>query len=294
MRGVGMGMGLLRCSRAATLVVVAIAAVGGESRGAPRHDGAVPEGFVRTIVASGLIEPTVIELLPDGRVLIGERRGRILVVEDGALLPDPLIVLDADSSTLEHGLAGLAADPDFAHNGFLYAYYTTREPRNRVGRFTVIGNTADRASEVLVWQNPHAAGDVHHGGAVCFGNDGTLFIATGDQSDSARSQDPMSEDGKILRLRADGGIPPDNPFVDVPGVDPAIWALGLRNPFRISFDHVQNELWIGDVGGNSNESYEEINRGCAGANYGWPRQEGEFCYVGDCDGITFPEHAYRH
>jgi glucose/arabinose dehydrogenase len=275
-------------------LVLALALLIDRSAAAPRNDGSVPLGFVRTVVATGLVSPTVIELLPDGRLLIGERSGRIWIVENGTLLPTPLIVLDSDSDTLEHGLAGLVSDPEFAQNGFLYAYYTTREPRNRVSRFTVTGDVADPTSEMVVWQNPHTAADIHHGGAICFGNDGTLYIATGDQDNSASSQDPTSNDGKILRLRTDGSVPPDNPFVGVPGYDPAIWALGLRNPFRISYDRDADQLWIGDVGGNSDDSWEEIDRGCAGANYGWPKQEGEFCYVGNCDGITFPVLDYRH
>jgi len=217
----------------------------------------------------------------------------VRVVQGGTLLPLPLIQLpDIDTRGGERGLVGMALDPAFASNGWLYLYYTTGEPRNRVGRFTVVGNAADPASEVVVWQNPALAAEWHHGGSLAFGSDGTLFIATGDQFNSANSRNLANQHGKILRITATGGIPPDNPFVGVPGVQQAIWASGLRNPFRIVRDGPT--LWIGDVGGNGDDSWEEVNRGAAGADYGWPQQEGPVCYVASCAGITFPVHAYRH
>ena len=111
---------------------------------------ALPPGFQRSTVVSGLSEPTVLEFAPDGRLFVGERGGRILVVENGSLLPLPLVQLAADTLNGERGLVGLALDPNFATNGYLYAYYTTNEPRNRVGRLTVVGNTADPSSEVVI------------------------------------------------------------------------------------------------------------------------------------------------
>lgn len=254
---------------------------------------ALPPGFQRTTVASNLDEPTVIKFTPDGRLFIGERGGRVRVVENGTLLPVPLLQLsNIDTQGGERGLVGMALHPNFASNGWLYLYYTTAEPRNRVGRFTVVGNAADPNSEVVIWQNPALAADYHHGGSLLFGADGTLFIATGDQFNSANSRNLTNQHGKILRVTASGGIPTDNPYWGVPGVQQAIWASGLRNPFRIVRDG--STLWIGDVGGNGDDSWEELNRGTPGADYGWPQQEGPVCYAPSCSGITFPVYAYRH
>jgi len=250
--------------------------------------------FRRSLVASGLNEPTTLEFTPDGRLFIAERGGRILVVQDGAVLPTPLIQINVNSDFGERGLVGLAVDPSFETNGFLYAYYTTVEPRNRVGRFAVVGNTASPASEVLIWQNPDLASQFHHGGTIRFGPDGNLYIATGDQERSTDAQSLTNQHGKILRVRPDGTVPLDNPFLGVPGAQAPIWALGLRNPFRFVFDSLTGTMWIGDVGGNSATSREEINRGVAGANYGWPNQEGPECFVSSCAGYTFPVYFYQH
>jgi glucose/arabinose dehydrogenase len=256
--------------------------------------GGSPPSFRRTLVASGLNQPTTIEFTPDGRLFIAERGGRILVIQNGTLLSTPLIQIDASTDSGERGLVGLAVDPAFGTNGFLYAYYTTREPRNRVGRLRVVGNTASPASEVVIWQNPALAAQRHHGGAIRFGPDGNLYIATGDQERSSTAQDLSTQDGKILRIRSDGSIPSDNPFLGVAGAQASVWALGLRNPFRFVFDSLTGDMWIGDVGGNSSGSREEINRGMAGANYGWPSQEGPECYVSSCAGYTFPVFYYQH
>jgi hypothetical protein len=133
---------------------------------APVSSGALPSGFVREQLVAGLEEPTALEFLPDGRLLIAQRGGVIRVRSaSGALLPAPLVSLPTDVAGGERGLVALAADPGFATNGYLYAYYTTLEPRNRVGRFTVVGDTASLASEFVVWENPALAVDYHHGGA---------------------------------------------------------------------------------------------------------------------------------
>jgi len=138
----------------------------------------------------------------------------------------------------------------------------------------VIGNTAATSSEVLIWQNPELAASWHHGGAIRFGADGNLYIATGDQLSSANAQDLRNQHGKLLRVRPDGSIPPDNPFVGMANRQPQIFAYGLRNPFRFVVDGLSGVIWTGNVGGNSATSWEEINRGASGANHGWPDQEG--------------------
>ncbi len=258
-------------------------------------DAALPADFQRTTIASGLGEPTTLEFAPDGRIFVGQRNGNIYVIQNGALLPDPLIEIPAQTNLGERGLVGLAVDPTFATNGYLYAYYTTatQTPRNRVSRFTVTGNTA--ASEVVIWQNAAAAAEFHHGGAIRFGPDGNLYIATGDQANSDNSQDLSNEHGKILRVNPSNGAPAaGNPFAGGAAADDRIFAYGLRNPFRMVFDSMTGALWIGDVGGNSDDAYEEINLGVAGANYGWPDQEGPRCNVANCDDFTAPHFSYIH
>jgi glucose/arabinose dehydrogenase len=254
---------------------------------------ALPTFFVRTTLAQPLDAATALEITADARIFVAEREGRILLFEGGVLQPTPVIELPADTSG-ERGLVGLALHPDFASNGYLYVYYTTLEPRNRVSRLTVVGGVASPASEVLIWQNVETAADYHHGGGLTFGPDGNLYISTGDQGASAWAQDLYREHGKILRVTPDGAIPPDNPYVGVPGARPAIWARGLRNPFRMTFDPPTGEIWIGDVGGSGLGAYEEVNRAAAGANYGWPNQEGPVCYVSDCSAYTFPLWSLSH
>lgn len=255
---------------------------------------ALPEDFERTTLATGLEEPTVIAFPGATRVFVGQRNGVIRILDDDVLLDEPLFVIETDTNNGERGLVGLALHPDFARNGWLYAYYTTFEPRNRVARFTVDGDTADPASEVLIWENLDTASDWHHGGAICFANDGTLFITTGDQFDSNTAQDLEGHHGKLLRVNDDGGIPADNPYASDPVMAPEVYAVGLRNPYRSSYDGETGTLYIGDVGGNGTSSWEEIDVAVSGANYGWPDQEGEECYITDCSEITLPIFSFQH
>lgn len=262
---------------------------------APVSNGILPAGFSLSTVLSGVLtEPTTIEFLPDGRLLIAERNGRIRIYQNGILVDPPAIELPANTLGGERGLVGLTRDPSFTTTNYLYCYWTTNEPRNRVSRFTLSGNTINPASELVLWENVNLAGEYHHGGALAFGPDGNLYIATGDQFNSGTAQPLSTEDGKVLRVQPNGTIPPDNPFVGTPGARPAIWLRGERNPFRIFWDLPASRLYIGNVGGNSSTSWEEINLGNAGANDGWPDQEGPNCFTGSCTGFTYPWYQYRH
>jgi glucose/arabinose dehydrogenase/PKD repeat protein len=261
---------------------------------APLTSGILPIGFQKTLVASGFQLPTVLEFTPDGRLLVGQRDGTIWIVQNDTVLPTPLIQINAEAELGEHGLMGLCVDPNFAANGFFYVEYTTPEPRNRVSRFTAVGNTASLASELMLWQNTETAGLYHHGGGIVFGNDGNLLIATGDAFLGPNAQSLDNQHGKLLRVTPTGGIPPDNPFAGGTSVQKPIWATGLRNPFRISVDPLTGKPWIGDVGGNDGNSYEEVNLGGPGINYGWPNQEGPSCYVPDCSPYFFPAWSYSH
>jgi len=228
---------------------------------------------VRTL-ATGLSGATALETLADGRILVCEQTGTLLVVEGGKLLPAPMLELAVDS-TWERGLLGVAVDPDFPRAPYIYVCYVAREPypHHCLSRFTVEGNVARPGSEQVLLAGDdqrQLGGKVpagHQGGALHFGADGKLYLALGEQTAETPAQRLDTLQGKILRLNRDGSIPADNPFVrETSGKYQAIWALGLRNPFTFAVRPLRGELFINDVGGK----FEEINRGLPGANYGWP------------------------
>src|SRR4029077_18085868 len=157
----------------------------------------------------------------------------------------------------------------------VYTYYTTPEggAHNRVSRFTAAGDVAAPSSEVhLLDLEPLSSATNHNGGALHFGPDGKLYIGVGENADGANAQTLSNLLGKMLRINANGSIPTDNPFYNTAtGNNRAIWALGLRNPFNFAFHAGTPRLFINDVG---ESTYEEINDGIAGSNYGWPITEG--------------------
>jgi glucose/arabinose dehydrogenase len=247
-------------------------------------------GFTETIVASGLASPTAMAFAPDGRIFVCQQGGQLRVIENGVLLAAPFVSLTVDSAG-ERGLLGVAFDPGFASNHFLYLYYTATTPvtHNRVSRFTANGNVVVAGSEVaLLDLNPLSSATNHNGGAMHFGNDGKLYVAVGENANGANSQTLANLLGKMLRINSDGSIPTDNPFfAQATGVNRAIWALGLRNPFTFAFHSVSGRMFINDVGQNT---WEEINVGAAGANYGWPTTEG----ATSDPNFTTPLYFYGH
>jgi glucose/arabinose dehydrogenase len=217
------------------------------------------------------------ETLPDGRVLVCEQTGPLRVIKDEALLPTPLIRLDVDDSW-ERGLLGVTVDPHFISNGYIYVCYVAGRPfpHHRISRLTVAGDTVIPASENIIFKGDdqrQLGGTVpagHQGGALHFGNDGTLYLSLGEQTAGSPAQDLKTLQGKIVRIRADGSIPSDNPFFHkAQGKYRSIWAIGLRNPFTFAVQRETGRILINDVGGQA----EEINEGTAGANYGWPEVE---------------------
>ena len=241
-----------------------------------RAHAAAPAGFSDRLVVGGLNLPTAMKFAPDGRLFVSEKEGNLRVVKDGVLLDEPFVSIPVNSQG-ERGLMGIAFDPDFESNGYVYVYYTTStEPiHNKVSRFTADPSNPDIAipgSEVTILDLEPLVTESHIGGALEFGPDGTLYISTGDNYYPYLSQSLTSRFGKILRINADGTIPSDNPFYNVAGAYGEIWALGLRNPFTFAFSSPPgNLMYINDVG---QDSWEEINLGSAGANYGWPACEG--------------------
>ena len=236
----------------------------------------VPAGFTDAVVATGLTNPTAMALAPDGRIFVCEQGGTLRVIKNGALLATPFLTVTVDASG-ERGLLGVAFDPNFVSNQLVYIYYTATTPtiHNRISHFTAAGDVAMPGSEVTVMDlNNLSTATNHNGGALHFGPDGNLYVAIGDNANGANAQSLETRLGKMLRMTPSGGVPPGNPFINqTSGPDQTIWALGLRNPFTFSFQNGTGRMFINDVGQNT---WEEINDGIAGSNYGWPTCEG-FC-----------------
>jgi glucose/arabinose dehydrogenase len=234
----------------------------------------LPPGFFETQVAIGLSSPTALAVAPDGRLFVCEEGGGIRVIKNNTLLPTPFATVTTDA-THERGLLGIAVDPNFASNQFIYVFYTATAPsvHPRVSRLTANGDVAVVGSELILLElNNLSSTSNHIGGALHFGTDGKLYVATGDDGSGANSQSLSTLMGKILRISSDGNIPSDNPFFNTAvGNNRAIWALGLRNPFTFNFQPGTGRLFINDVGEGT---AEEINDGIAGSNYGWPTCEG--------------------
>src|SRR5688572_3828434 len=229
----------------------------------------VPSGFTDTLIAGSLNRPTAMAFAPDGRLFVCEQGGTLRVIKNNALLSTPFVSLTV-SSTGERGLLGVAFDPDFSTNRFVYVYYTASTPtiHNRVSRFTASGDVALAGSETILLDLETLSATNHNGGAIHFGPDRKLYVGVGENAVGANAQSMNNRLGKMLRINADGSIPTDNPFfTTASGANRAIWALGLRNPFTFAFQPLSGALFINDVG---QSSWEEINLGAAGASYGWP------------------------
>src|ERR1700741_740264 len=236
----------------------------------------VPAGFTDSLVANGLTDPTAMAFAPDGRIFVCQQGGALRVIKNGSLLPTPFLTVTVDSSG-ERGLLGIAVDPNFVSNQLVYVYYTATTPavHNRISRFTASGDVALAGSEVVLMDLPNLSSATNHNaGSLHFGPDGNLYVAVGDNANGANSQSLSTRLGKMLRITSTGGIPNDNPFFNVAtGDNRAIWALGLRNPFTFTFQAGVRRMFINDVGQGT---WEEIDDGIAGSNYGWPTCAG-FC-----------------
>lgn len=236
----------------------------------------LPAGFAETAVATGLSSPTAMAFAPDGRVFVCLQGGQLRVVKNGALLPTPFHTVTVNSIG-ERGLLGLAFDPDFATNRFIYLYYTATTPavHNRISRFRASASNPDvveAGSETVLLDLENLSASNHNGGAMHFGADGKLYVAVGENAVPSNSQTLANKLGKMLRLNSDGSIPADNPFfAAATGTNRAIWAMGLRNPFTFNVQPGTGRIFVNDVGQNA---IEEINDGLAGQNYGWPTCEG--------------------
>ena len=260
----------------------------------------LPSGFVETTVASGIASPTAMAIAPDGRIFVCSQSGALRVIKNGVLLATPFVTLSVDSVG-ERGLLGVAFDPHFTLNHYIYLYYTVpgTPAHNRVIRFTANGDVVVPGSgRVILELNSLSTATNHNGGALHFGPEDNLYVAVGDNAKGSNSQNLSNLFGKILRITSDGTIPSDNPFVQSTTARHEIWALGLRNPFTFAFRGTTNFIYINDVG---QSTWEEVDLGQAGANYGWPASEGPttnpaykspIYYYGHSDGCAITGGAF--
>jgi len=221
------------------------------------------------VVATGLQAPWSLDFAPDGRIFVTERPGRVRVIAGGRLQPEPWATVPvAEQPGSESGLMGIALDPDFRSNGFVYVYYSYQDQGhlwNRLVRL-VDRNGRGEVDRVLLDRIPGAS--IHDGGRVKFGPDGKLYLTVGDAAVGENAQNPNSLNGKILRLNPDGTVPPDNPFPGSP-----VYALGLRNPQGLAWHPLTRQLFASDhgpSGGPPNCCHDELNLIEPGGNYGWP------------------------
>jgi len=292
---------------------------------------ALPAGFEIETITAGLDLPTAMTFAPDGRIFVAEKLGKVRVVKNGALLPTPLITLSDVNTYGDRGLIGIAVDPNFATNGYMYLSYTyenspgsgfSERKTGRIVRVTVAGDIALESSKVVLVGT--VGGNVvtpscdnyavtvdcipsdsssHSVGALHFGPDGKLYASLGDGAAfdivdprSERAQNLNSLAGKLLRINSDGTAPADNPFYDGnPNSNRSkVYAYGFRNMFRFNFNAQTGALYGGDVGW---DTWEEVNRIVSGGNYGWPCREGDYQALGQtcvAPSPVNPQYVYIH
>jgi YVTN family beta-propeller protein len=236
----------------------------------PEH---MPSGTVSDAFVPGAEFPVTFAFAPDGRLFYNElRSGKIRVIQNGTLLPDPFYQFKV-SGQPEAGLIGLTLDPDFATNHYVYVFYTSvtedqdnggPNGPNQLVRLTDVANVGTSLTPILT---DLPSGPIHNSGTLQFGPDGKLYVSIGDNDHGANSQDLGTMAGKLLRVNADGSVPADNPFVGQDGVQPAIWAYGLRNPFSFGFDPVSHGLLTTANGPGDNDELDVITKA---SNHGWP------------------------
>jgi glucose/arabinose dehydrogenase len=275
----------------------------------PPNDGGDPLGLEVRLAEIAQASSPVHLTAPasDPRIFVVEQAGRIRILSGGQFAAEPFLELrDRVRSGGERGLLSLAFHPDYASNGFLYVNYTDAEGDTRIDRFTVSGDpdVVDVASRLPILEVPQPFPN-HNGGQLAFGPDGMLYIGMGDGGSGGdplgNGQDLTTLLGALLRIDVDGGvpfeIPVDNPFIDSGGARPEIWAYGLRNPWRFSFDRAGTHLYVADVGQNRVEEVNVVPAGGGGFNFGWNVLEGSECFgSSNCDstGMTPPVLEYGH
>ncbi len=291
----------------------------------------VPQGFQVNTVVSGLSLPTAFQFAPDGRMFIGQKSGAVRIFKNGQLLPNPVVQLTDINDYADRGLEGLALDPNFSQNGYMYIAYTYENnpgqdykgnKTGRIIRLTVVGDTASLASKVVILGS--VGGDAAHPscrnfattsdcapsdsnthsmGALRFGPDGKLWATLGDGAGyltvdplAMDAQDIHSLGGKMIRINTDGTAPSDNPFYNGNPNDnqSKVWSFGHRNSYRFSFRPSDGKIFFGDVGW---ATWEELNIGGKGRNFAWPCREGYITTSYNCTPVTAstdPIYVYDH
>lgn len=258
-------------------------------------------------VANGLDAPIYLTApANDTRLFVVERAGRIRVIRNGVLLGTPFLDISSMTSTDgERGLLSMAFDPGYGSNGRFFVYYTASDGAITVARYQVSTTNADIADTngTVLLSIPHPGQSNHNGGQLSFGPDGMLYLATGDgggaNDPAGNAQNTGSLLGKMLRIDVSGSgyrVPPENPFASGSGGRPEIWARGLRNPWRFSFD-TSGLIYIADVGQDAREEVNIVPATTPGLNFGWARTEGSVCVgASTCDttGLTPPAFEYDH
>ncbi len=226
-------------------------------------------GLILETVVAGLQRATSMVFLDNSTFLVNEQSGRVRLVQNGVLQPQPVLTVPVTGG-LEPGLHGMVKDPDFAENGFIYAYYSRAGTNIRISRFHWTGTELDASSEFVVHEIP-AMSTGHHGGILAFGLDGTLFVCNGDQHVNTQTTNfntaTTIEVGVVLRMNRDGSVPADNPFASVSGWE-YIYSYGGRNQYGIGIDPLTGELWQSE-NGPDNGFLDEVNLMTAGTNSGW-------------------------
>ena len=263
------------------------------------------------IITEGLTDATYLTHAGDERIFIVEKPGRIRIIQDGILLPEPFLDISerVESDFSERGLLSVAFHPNYAENGKFFVNYTNNDGDTIISRFQVTAdpNLADGANETILLTIPQPFPN-HNGGLVKFGPDGYLYTGMGDggaaNDPQGNGQNASTLLGAMLRIDVDGSsadanyaVPASNPFINSDGRN-EIWATGVRNPWRFSFDRLTGDLFIADVGQNIWEeiSFQPANSS-GGENYGWDILEGNHCFSDDeCDnsGTVLPIHEYEH
>ncbi|HEX6132532.1 MAG TPA: PQQ-dependent sugar dehydrogenase, partial [Longimicrobiales bacterium] len=266
------------------------------------------DGIRAVPVASGLQAPVHLTApTGDERLFVVEQAGRIRIIRNGTLLPTPFLdITDRVSFGGEQGLFSVAFDPDFASTGHFWVDYTDDAGDTRIERYTVSSDpdVADPASALLVLAVDQPFSN-HNGGQLAFGPDGMLYIGMGDGGSGGdplgHGQNPSTLLGALLRIDVKSavpyGIPADNPYIGSTSARPEVWAIGLRNPWRFSFDPATDRLYIADVGQGDWEEINAVPDDAAPLNYGWNIMEGPECFnAASCSqtGLTTPIHSYPH
>ncbi len=255
----------------------------------------LPPGFSDTRFVSGFSLATALAFTPDGRLFVCQKNGLIKLVKNGVLQTNPFATISCET-TLGRGLLGIAFDPQFATNPYVYLAYTAGSasvnppptPKNRVSRFLVNGDSVLPGSEEILVDGIASDSGSDNGGGLKFGADGKLYISTGQGSTNTMiAQDLSNLAGKVLRINSDGSVPADNPFFNQAPKRPEIWAYGFRNPFRITIRPGTSVPFVADVG---EITWEELNVITRGANYGWPLAEG----TSSNPALVSPAFSYDH